>query len=76
MSLKKLEENQITIGNLAGLIGYWQGTATMLQYERDPKVIHEKLREAYEISTVWFKMRDQEGVNVDKVQAKIKESQK
>lgn len=65
-----------TASNLAFLIGYWQGTATCLQYEDDPKVIHSKLREAYEISQQWFRMRDQEGLTFDQVRAKIKESQK
>lgn len=69
MSLKRQQEQLNTIYNLASLVGYWQGTATCLRYERDPKVIHGKLREAYEISQQWFKMREQEGVTFDQVAA-------
>lgn len=69
MSLKRQQEQLNTIYNLASLIGYWQGTATTLRYEDDPKKIHEKLREAYEISKQWFSMREQEGVTFDQVAA-------
>ena len=72
MNYKKIyEQTETAANNLSGLIGFWQGTAVCLQYEDDPKKIHEQLRKAYEISQEWFDMRDQVHLTREQVEESL-----
>jgi hypothetical protein len=64
---KEQYEKQFQIGlNMAGIIGLWQGTATVCQYY-DKAESDNMLKEVYEISRVWFKMREQGEFTVDQI---------
>lgn len=76
MDYKKLYEKSHNISaNLSSLVGYWEGTAAILKYERDPKKIHEELNRVYELSKMWFELREQDYLTASEVEARFNELQ-